>query len=141
MCKSRKKRLKKKKKWYSHFLLDLLNNPANFQLDWIRNDQLKQFDIAVTSRSQLVSWHFEPSQSQTITSGLKTNFTLSPSYSFQKSSYHKSCFLSLFIFHGHSIQEPASSSVTCFILQAYTGTSVSHSQRRKKSGEVLEKCR
>ena len=26
------------------------------------------------------------------TSGLNTNFTLAPSYSFHKSSYHKSCF-------------------------------------------------
>ena len=29
----------------------------------------------------LVSWHFKPSQLQRITSGLKTNFSLSPSYS------------------------------------------------------------
>ena len=43
----------------------------------------------------LVSWCFEPSQQQRITSGLNTNFTLSPSYSFHKSSYHKSC---LFVF-------------------------------------------
>ena len=68
-----------------------------------------------------------------------TNFTLSPSYSFHKSLYHKSCFLSLFIFRGHSTWEPASSRVTFFILRAYTGTGVSHSQHRKKSGEVLEK--
>ena len=46
--------------------------------------------------SYLVSWCFEPSQPQRITSGLNTNFTRSPSYSFHKSSYHKSCFLSLF---------------------------------------------
>ena len=45
---------------------------------------------------------FKPSQPQRITSGLKTNFTLSPSYSFHKSSYHKSCFFSLFIFPGHA---------------------------------------
>ena len=31
--------------------------------------------------SWLVSWCFEPSQPQRITSGLKTNFSLSPSYS------------------------------------------------------------
>ena len=43
---------------------------------------------------KLVSWCFEPSQPQWITSGLNTNFTLSPSHSFHKSSYHKSCFLS-----------------------------------------------
>ena len=39
----------------------------------------------------------------------------------------------------HSTREPASSRETCFILRAYTGTSVSHSQRKKKLGEVLEK--
>ena len=43
--------------------------------------------------SYLVSWCFQPSQPQGISSGLNTNFTLSPSYSFHKSSYHKSCFL------------------------------------------------
>ena len=50
------------------------------------------------------------------------------------------CFLSLFIFRGRSTREPASSRVTYFILRAYTGTVVSHSQYwKKKSGEVLEK--
>ena len=48
-------------------------------------------------------------------------------------------FLSLFIFLGHSTREPASNRLTYFILRAYTGTSVSQSQHRKKSGEVLEK--
>ena len=48
-------------------------------------------------------------------------------------------FWSLFIFREHKTREPASSRVTYFILRAYTGTSVSHSQRRKKSGQVLEK--
>ena len=43
-----------------------------------------------------------------------------------------------FIFCEHSTREPAFSRVTYFILQAYTGTGVSHSQHRKKSGEVLE---
>ena len=52
---------------------------------------------------------------------------------------HKSCFSSLFIFRGHSTREPASGRVTYFSLWAYTGTSVSHCQHRKKSGEVLEK--
>ena len=45
----------------------------------------------------------------------------------------------LFIFRGHSAREPASNRVIYFILHAYTGTGVSHSQRRKNSGEVLEK--
>ena len=70
----------------------------------------------------LVSWCFEPSQPRRITSGPKTNFTLSPSHSFHESSYHKSCLCSLFIFRGHSTREPASSRVTYFILRAYTGT-------------------
>ena len=39
----------------------------------------------------LVSWCFEPSQPQRITSGLNTLFALSPSYSFHESFYHKSC--------------------------------------------------
>ena len=96
-------------------------------------------ELAEKRLVSLVSWCFKPSQPQRITSGLNTNFTLSPSYSFQKSSYHKSCFLSLFIFHGHSTREPSSSRETYFILRAYTGTGVSHSQQRKKSGDVLKK--
>ena len=48
-------------------------------------------------------------------------------------------FFSLFIFRGHSTREPASSRLTYFILRAYTGTSASQSQHRKKSGVVLEK--
>ena len=48
-------------------------------------------------------------------------------------------FFSLFIFRRHSTREPVSSRVTYFILRAYTGIGVSHSQHRKKSGEVLEK--
>ena len=47
-------------------------------------------------------------------------------------------FYSLFVFHGHSTWEPASSRVTYFIPRAYTVTGVSHSQHRKKSGEVSE---
>ena len=42
-------------------------------------------------------------------------------------------------FRWHSAREHATSRMTYFILRAYTGTGVSHSQRRKKSGEVLEK--
>ena len=49
------------------------------------------------------------------------------------------CFLffyfCLFIFRVHSKREPASRRVTYFILRAYTGTGVSHSQRRKKNRE------
>ena len=48
-------------------------------------------------------------------------------------------FLSLFTFREHPTQEPASSRVTYFILRAYTGTVVSHSEHRKISGEILEK--
>ena len=62
--------------------------------------------------SFLLSRCFGPSQPQRITSGLNTNFTPSPSHSFHKSSNHKSCFSSLFMFRGHSTQEPASRRVT-----------------------------
>ena len=93
-------------------------------------------------QGQLLTWYFEPSQPQRITSGLKTNFTLSPDYSFHKSSYHKSCFLSLFVVRGHSTREPASGMVTYFILRAYTETGVSHSQHRKKNRKRFwKKCR
>ena len=92
--------------------------------------------------SYLVSWSFEPSQPQGITSGLNTNFTLSPSYSFHKSSYHKSycCFLfSLFRFRRHSTREPASGRATYFILPAYTGTMCKPQLTQEEAGEVLEK--
>ena len=42
--------------------------------------------MKLTGISLLVSWFFEPSQTQRITSGPNRNFTLSPSYSFHKSS-------------------------------------------------------
>ena len=45
----------------------------------------------------------------------------------------------LFIFSGQSTREPASSRVTYFILRAYTGTGVSHSQHRKKNRERFGK--
>ena len=52
-------------------------------------------------------------------------------------------FWSLLIFRGHLTREPASvllmSRVTYFILRAHTGSSVSHSQHKNSSGEVLEK--
>ena len=94
--------------------------------------------------SLIVSWCFEPHQPQM--SGMNTNFTLSPSYSFHKSLYHKSCcccFLAYLYSAGnrYSTREPASSRVTYFTLRAYTGTGVSHSQHRKKSREVWKKCR
>ena len=73
----------------------------------------------------LVSWCFEPSQPQWITSGLNTNFTLSLSYSLHKSLYHKSSFFSLFIFRGHSTQEPC----------------VSHGQHRRNRERCGNKCR
>ena len=80
--------------------------------------------------SELVSWCFEPSQSHRITSGLNTNVSLSPSYSFHKSFYYM-FFFCLFIFRGHSTREPAFSRVTYFILWAYTGTVLVTANRGK----------
>ena len=77
----------------------------------------------ISKHISLVSWCFEPSQPQRITSGLNTNFTLSPSYSFHRSSYHKSCLFFEPIYIPRALtQEPASGRVTHFILRAYTGT-------------------
>ena len=45
--------------------------------------------VVAPSASQLVSWYFELSQRQRITSRLKTMFNLSPIYSAHKSSSHK----------------------------------------------------
>ena len=88
---------------------------------------------------RLVSWCCQPSQLRRVTSGLNTNFTLS--YSFKKSSYHRSCFLkSLFIFRGHSTREPASSRVTYFILWAYTGTMLATANAGKKWERFRKKC-
>ena len=93
--------------------------------EWL-GDRLK---FVFSRGSWLVSWCFEPSQPQWITSGLSTNFILSPGYSFRKSSFHKSCycccflflffcvFFSLFISRGHSTREPAFGRVTYFILR------------------------
>ena len=88
----------------------------------ICNHRCAAANVPFTGTSYLVSWCFMPSQPQRITSGLNTIFTLSPSYSFHESSYHKSRFLRLFLFRGHSTWEPASGRVTDFILWAYTGT-------------------
>ena len=103
------------------------------------------------------SWCFEPSQPQRITSGLKTNFNISPIYLFRKSLYHKSFFRRLepklypqlrntdleeLIMHvsepvyicGHSTWEPAS--IFCNVKQG--DLFYSAGPHRKNSGEVLE---
>ena len=109
------------------------------------------------------SWCFEPSQPQRIISGLKTNFSLSPTYSYHRSLYHKSLFLkpqlklypqfwknsntcfgthlySAGTKHGNLHQLSVTMSrVTYFILRSHIGTVVSHSQHRKNLEEVLEK--
>ena len=73
--------------------------------------------------------------------GWTQTFTLSPSYSFYKSSYHKSRFLSLFVFCGHSTREPASGSVTYFILQANTGQKAQSNQKKTKKKKTWEALR
>ena len=87
-------------------------------ITWLSLNILQKIQFFIVIKN-FVSWCFEPSQPQ----GLNTNFTLSPSYSFHRWSYHKSCFFyPIFIFFGHSTQEPASGRVTYVILRAYTGT-------------------
>ena len=46
-----------------------------------RTIQLRHFITVWFTASLVVSWCFEPSQPQRITSGLKTNFSVAPSYS------------------------------------------------------------
>ena len=90
---------------------------------------------------KLVTWCFESSQPQTITSGLNTNFTLSPSYSFHKSSYHKSCFLAYFYSAGiqHGNLHPAGWPVLfCGPTQE---PCVSHRQHRRNRKRFWKKCR
>ena len=82
---------------------------------------------------QLVSWCFEPSQLQRITSGLNTSFTLSSTYSCHKSSYHKSCFLAYLYSAGtqHGNLHPAGRPILfCGPTQE---PCVSHRQNRKKN--------
>ena len=99
----------------------------------------------------MVSWCFEPSQPQRITSGLNTSFTLSPSYSFHKSSHHFFFFfLSPFTLRGQSAREPAPCTATHSTPRPIsTGTRTLHSDplhssgqphpTQEKSGEVPEK--
>ena len=70
---------------------------------------------------------------------LKPQLKFYPQNSERKPRKTKHMFWSLFIPRGHSARESASGRVTSFILRAYTGSGVSHSQHRKKLGEVLEK--
>ena len=94
--------------------------------------QIMKRSTSIFWNNSLKSLHSHP---QRITSGLNTNFTLSPRCSLHKSIRARHIFfLSLFIFREHSTGEPASSRVSHFILRAYTGTDDSHSQHRKKSG-------
>ena len=104
--------------------------------------ELKRIGTLFMSVAQLVSWCFEPSQPQRITSGLNTNFTISPSYSIHKSSYHKTCFfLSLFIFWRYSTRKPASGRVSYFILQACTGTMCLPQPTQEHWERFGKKCR
>ena len=51
---------------------------------WCQNEKKKKKNMVNRLVSYLVSWCFEPGQPQRITSGLKTNFSLSPSYTLNK---------------------------------------------------------
>ena len=71
----------------------------------------------------LVSWCFEPSQPQRITTGAEHKLhSISKLVISQVIIPQSHVFSSLFIFRGHSTREPASSRVTYFILRAYTVT-------------------
>ena len=85
-----------------------INKPAFLSLDGLIKPMKCCWDKSSFYQEKtvsLVSWYFELSQPQRITSGPNINFALSSGYPFHKSSYHKSCLLSLFIFRGHSTRE------------------------------------
>ena len=116
-----------------------------------------------------LTYIFELSQQQWMTSGLNTNFNLqvinstshyttSLSFFFSLSQTtaqilstiserktriknKQTHFWGLFIFREHSTREPASSRVTYFILRAYTKTGVSHSNNGKTRERFWKKCR
>ena len=102
--------------------------------------------------TKLVSWRSYPCQPQRITSGLKTNFNLSPCYSSQKSLNHKFLFLKpqlkilstiterkarqtkrmfwtieAYLYSVATQHGNLNPAVTYFLLRAHTGTHVSHS--------------
>ena len=60
-----------------------------YQLAFKNGESVFIFSLIWGLENGLVSWYFEPSWPQRIISGLKTNFSLSPSYSARKSSSHK----------------------------------------------------
>ena len=76
------------------------------------------------AESLLVSWCFEPSQPQRITSGLNTNFNLSPSHSFHKSLDHKSFLLKpqLKFYPQFRNAKPEKNDNTCFGSYLYSAS-------------------
>ena len=62
--------------------------PARKPIKWRKKKRKKKQHYYLTT-IMLVDWCFEPRQPQTITPGLETNVSLSPSYSTQKSPSRK----------------------------------------------------
>ena len=89
-------KVKSNKIWHGHLhplnhsCIILMYNMLNTALE--KQTQVKTCFVQWVVWSEWVSWCFESCQPQRIISGLKTNFSLSPSYSFHKSLYHKSVF-------------------------------------------------
>ena len=93
---------------------------------------------------KLVSWCFELSQPQRITSGLNINFTLSQSYSFHKCSYHKShccCFLAYLYSVGTQHRNLHLAGWPFLFCQPTQEPCLSHSQHRKNLERFWQKCR
>ena len=108
-------------------LTTLFSHPVSFCLFFAL------LDISLVTR-----W-FESSQPQTITSGPNTNFTLSPSYPFHKSSDRKS-----FLFFCLPIYIPRALNTGTCIRQGHLFILRAHSQHRKKKKNrerFCKKCR
>ena len=130
----------------------------NDKVDHHRTCPYKLWVLKSESIGYNYCWCFEPCQPQRIILGLKTNFNLSPSYSFHESHVSFSQTTTQIIStiserkprksfgvylesagtqkrNRHQLSATMSR-VTCFILRAHTGTGVSHRQHRKNSQEV-----
>ena len=129
----------------------LLNNPQAWWFNTYRTTTLmiglsplrstKPLNAPCTRTENVVDC-LQPSHPPRITSGLNINFTLSPNYSFHKSSYQKSCFFWAYLYSvgtQHGNLHPAGWPI--FFCRPTQGLVLATANTREKSGEVLEKCR
>ena len=128
-------------KWFQNTPPNFTNH-MEFKLVSRQDDaELKRIGTLFMSVAQLVSWCFEPSQPQRITSGLNTNLTLFRSYSIHKSSYHKSYFLAYLYSAGTQHGNLHLAGWPILFCRPTQEPCVSHNQHRKYRERFWKKCR